>query len=52
MRLPGLSRLTDGALVATKKGWFTTPDRCDLQMKDRLSSSPAYTAGNSYECAS
>lgn len=48
---PLLSRLIGGALVATKKGWFTTPDRCVLQTKDRQSSSPACTAGNIHEYA-
>lgn len=42
-------RLTDAALVATKKGWSITPDRWDLQMKDKLSSSPVHTAGDQYE---
>lgn len=37
--------LTGAALVAIKRGWFTTPDRWDLQMKDKLSSSPVQTAG-------
>lgn len=48
MRLPAPSRLTDAALDAIKRGWFTTPGRWDLLMKDRLSSSPVYTAGNQY----
>lgn len=43
-----VSRSTAGVLAVTKRGWFTTPDRCALQMKDRQSSSPAYTAGRGH----
>lgn len=47
---PAVSRSTAGVLAVTKRGWFTTPDRCALQMKDRQSSSPAYTAGSGQTC--
>lgn len=39
-------RSTGAACVVTKKGWFTTPGRWDQQMKDKLSSSLVFTAGD------
>lgn len=39
-------RLTDVVLGAIKRGWFTTPGRWDLRMKDRRCFSHVFTAGN------
>lgn len=41
-------RLTGAACVVTKRGWFTTPDRWDQQMKDKPSSTLVFTAGDQW----